>query len=533
MTTQYYLRVSGVNLAHSVYDTQDLNTIRGGGLMVLRGAERQVLSEPWPELAAGLNIISIGASVALLEFCVETDQEAAQVREKAAAALARDPKLHEVTFVVDVVRAHDGPFEADRQRLMALNQHQQMTALTLAIPEENQDPECGVCDGDRLRPGPHVERRDGEDLRRSESVFQRRKYGKEQKKGFYTDEIASDLPVEEKRRLVTELVRWDFSHHFEDLTAHPPEAARGLAGKLAVIYFDGNGFGGLLRDVANSPALHSKFFDACQDLRREFLRQLLATMNADEDGWVNTKCQSDDGRATEPRYRFETLLWGGDEMLWVVPAWKGWEVVERFYRFFKAQVFRTCDDSSSEPHPLTFAGGLVFASHKAPIQRLTALARKLADLAKDRMKREAKPEQDAGNAEQAKALRYQNLFAYEVLESFDHTGGMKLDDYRKQRLPQGADLAKLILNGEVMGEIAKAIRGLKEADFPRSALHELARPALRSHQRDTDTILARLKRRRPKLGDPIENLVALTSKDLCWWHLDQLWDYLPLERPTA
>ena len=533
MTTRYYLRVSGVNLAHSVYDTQDLNTIRGGGLMVLRGAERQVLPEPWPELAAGMNIISIGASVALLEFCVETDQEAAQVREKAAAALARDPKLHEVTFVVDVVRAHDGPFEADRQRLMALNQHQQMTALTLAIPEENQDPRCGVCDEDRLRPGPQREERDGRGLRRSESVFQRRKYGMEQKKAFYADEIASGLSVEEKRRLGTELVRRDFSHHFEDLAAHPPEAARGLAGKLAVIYFDGNGFGSLLRDVASTPTLHSKFFKVCGGLRREFLRQLLATMNADEDGWVNTQCQTDDGRATEPRYRFETLLWGGDEMLWVVPAWKGWEVVERFYRFFKAQVFRACDDPPTEAYPLTFAGGLVFASHKAPIQRLTDLARGLADLAKKRMKHEAKQEEQIGNAAKEKAVRYQNLIAYEALESFDHTGGMDLDDYRQQRLPEGAKAADLILNGEAMEEIAEAIRGLKESDFPRNALHELARPALRSHQRDTEAILARLKQRRPNLIAPIDRLAKLTGPALCWAHLDQLWDYLPLERPTA
>ena len=27
----------------------------------------------------------------------------------------------------------------------------------------------------------------------------------------------------------------------------------------------------------------------------------------------------------------ETLLWGGDEILWVVPAWKGWELARWFF----------------------------------------------------------------------------------------------------------------------------------------------------------------------------------------------------------
>ena len=36
---QYYLRVEGVNLAHFVYDTQDLSTVRGGSLLLLRAVD--------------------------------------------------------------------------------------------------------------------------------------------------------------------------------------------------------------------------------------------------------------------------------------------------------------------------------------------------------------------------------------------------------------------------------------------------------------------------------------------------------------
>jgi hypothetical protein len=32
------------------------------------------------------------------------------------------------------------------------------------------------------------------------------------------------------------------------------------------------------------------------------------------------------------KLRFETLLWGGDELVWVVPAWQGWWTLDFFFR---------------------------------------------------------------------------------------------------------------------------------------------------------------------------------------------------------
>src|SRR5439155_23707913 len=136
-----------------------------------------------------------------------------------------------------------------------------------------------------------------------------------------------------------------------------------------------------------TPDLLSSFDHTVKNYRRQALTALLHSMHTpqEKDLW------------TSPRgyYRLETLLWGGDELIWVVPAWQGWKILSLFYRQSTNWNFAA--------QPLTHAAGMVFCHHNAPIHSITALAKTLAEVAKEKS-------------------RDQNLFAYLVLESFDHVG---------------------------------------------------------------------------------------------------------------
>ena len=75
--SEYYLRVEGVNLDNSVYDTNDISTIRGGGFQLLTAVEN----------LAGLGFlekISTGASKGLFIIKNGQDPEAAvkEVKKK-------------------------------------------------------------------------------------------------------------------------------------------------------------------------------------------------------------------------------------------------------------------------------------------------------------------------------------------------------------------------------------------------------------------------------------------------------------------
>ncbi len=70
MNKKYYLRIEGVNLSNFVYDTQDLSTIRGGGLILLDSIDK--LKENFKGI---LDPISTGASSGLFEINTLTSAE--------------------------------------------------------------------------------------------------------------------------------------------------------------------------------------------------------------------------------------------------------------------------------------------------------------------------------------------------------------------------------------------------------------------------------------------------------------------------
>ena len=485
---KHYLRVEAVNISNFVYDTQDLSTIRGGGLLLLDAIERVRAEVQTPALTP----ITTGASSGFFEFDAADLQEATDVRGKVVSFLTSDESLKHATFVVDVLAAGgEEQFGADRERLLALNRWGQMQSPMVAIPRRNKDGGVGVCRVDRVRPATDTTLGPGAvKMAVSESVRVRREYGQEQKQTFYNRQTG----VQQTR---------EFSHDLDELTSD--EKKGNLNHKMAVIYLDGNRFGQLQAGLCRTASKQNKFDQELKEYRRTFLRSLLGLMG-DDQNWLSTR----------GRYRLETLLWGGDEMLFVVPAWKGWRTLEFFFEFSK--------DWKFDGHPLHHAGGVVFCHHNAPIHRITNLAHDLAELGKSKSREE-------------------NLFTYEVLESFDHIG-RDLEKFCQERTVQPLlptetlDARSLIING---GGMKGAVAGMEmvREKLPRRKLHALANNLLTKAEAAPEAISEFLieRQRKPRWriksqsGPNCQGFLGsvddyLRWRACTWLHLSTLWDYL-------
>ena len=460
----YYLRAEAMNLENFVFDTDDLSTVRGGSLLLSRSV--QGLHERPPLKCYGLEPVSVGASVGLYRFEARDDDDAHRVAEEVREQLRSDELAH-ATFVVDVVAVPDGPcgFRQAREQLLAMNRWGQMQAPSLVVPEKIEG-SPGPCAIDGLRPAdPNRRAPAGGYL--SPSVYVRREYGRQARQEGLGRELENASGCR-------------FTRSFEELAGGRPVELAG--GKMAVIYLDGNGFGAL---QAGLDEQGQKDFDrTLASSRRDFLQQLLQKMR-DDPGWQS-------GRNV---YRIEILVWGGDDMLLVVPAWKGWEALEIFYSSSAHLNFRG--------RHLTHAAGMVLCSHKAPIRRVRALAFALCERAKRRQ---------CGKG---------NYVAYVVLESFDHVG-RELDGYLRERWPDSlGDVDAMLVAGKDIQHLRAAVAGMKEdPTFSRRALYRLCR-----------SVIADVGDPGPPPGACPPELQqcehGLGHDQGRWLHIAELWDYLP------
>lgn len=486
--TEYYLRIEGVNLGNFIYDTADLNTIRGASLSLLDTIENV------PNMVEGmveLKAISTGASSGLFSFTApdgETDI-AEKVKEKIRDAIADEPVRRNATFVLDIIPSSgEKRFAIDRERLISMNRWNQMQQPRLAIPERNKKKSINVCGIDRVRPG--IEYDSGEKIPVSTSVQERRKFGRGQKKGNFYKNYATGVKPSR-----------GFTQHFDELTLDPKKG--NLNHKMAVIYLDGNSFG-KIQSRCKSPEKLNEFDRTIKSYRADLLGGIITLMDSDPANWVSN----------EGNYRFETLVWGGDEMILSVPAWQGWNLLTYIYEQMRRWEFIEETDEGIIKKRLTHAGGLVFCHHNAPINRVTYLAHRLAENAK---------------AESREA----NLFSYQVLESFDHVG-VDMERLRSYYRSPDEDNSYLILRGTGMRDVIRAFDYLKgsSSGFPRRKLYELL-DMIRDIPPEAANELEAV------IDDAIDSLNTIMGKDTekllsvyfrdnytLWFHLAELWDYI-------
>lgn len=405
------LRIEAINLAFVIDDTEDLSTRRGGSYMLL-----DAVNQLKNHFSDRLKAISTGASVGLFALqptAGDGQQLLAEVRQ--FLQNPEKPYAH-ATFAVDLVQ--DASFRSASEKAVAANRWRQMRELNFTTAWGESSKVCGT---DEIRPATcknYSPKSDSDYV--SASVAARRQAGRELRQTIYRD-------------ILGEPVGLQFTNETESLSTFPvgafQEIPANLNGKMAVFYADGNGFGRIQCSCQDAAALYAWDSDI-KEKRLTLLRELLDWL--EKTPWA---------RSDADELRFETLLWGGDELLFLLPAWLGLEFAEKF--------FALTADWHYASQPLTHAAGLVFAKHSTPISQLQKLAKQLAD---------------HGKTETRKA---QNSLSWVVLESFDHTGDQIEKFWERNGIPQnGWD--KLLLTTERLAAL-RDLPALKDA-LPRSAL---------------------------------------------------------------
>src|SRR5438552_573091 len=92
----FLVRAEAVNFGWFCYDTQDLNTIRGGSTLMMNAHELI-------HTRLGIELVVHGASQAIWSFEAESAEAADTQCQAIKEALATDDQLKHATFVVDVV----------------------------------------------------------------------------------------------------------------------------------------------------------------------------------------------------------------------------------------------------------------------------------------------------------------------------------------------------------------------------------------------------------------------------------------------
>lgn len=249
------------------------------------------------------------------------------------------------------------------------------------------------------------------------SAERRRRYGRDKKFKFYGSELRhvadrcaelrTDGPADRAAagfldttqaallRTADDLQQsgLDFALTFADLSlqqgrAGPAEAGDPLPpsvrGKMALLYLDGNAFGARCQPFLSSIGAYRALNDYLAMRRARLLATVLDWMLRRTPAMIRPATQED----PKHRLRFETLLWGGDEFLWVLPAAFGWElmgVVQNAladWRPAEALAGTPGIDKAALDAPLTHAAGLLFCDDKAPIRITRNLVKGLADAGK-------------------------------------------------------------------------------------------------------------------------------------------------------
>lgn len=481
------LRIEGVNLAHSIDDTEDLSTRRGGGLMLL-----EVINEIEKQCGKDLKRISTGASAGLFEVTGNVDVAKSAIQ----SLLSQEPYCYG-TFVVDGVQSGDG-FPALERAAVAANRWRQMQSLSFS-PMGLKSHKGEVCEVGEVRPAQRTMNMKGKAQQVSTSVQARRKHGVRSKRDFYK-------PTLEKSRHP----RSKLARDFEEIATKPKVEPhpKTLKGKLAVFYADGNNFGAIARGCQRPEDLRS--WDTYIKGQREALLTKLLDHAASQGHWNNK----------EDKICLETLLWGGDELMFAVPGWCGMDLAHKFFE--QTQGIEYPKDSGNR---LTHACGLVFCHHQAPISRISHLAKALAEKGKE-------------------ANREANSLNWLVLESFDHTGS-GLDDYLERRFGETLGWSDLALDSTALDALVQDLPSLRK-ELPRSAIVRITRalaerrafnaegeemPLIRRARQQVDEAGGEnFKILWPKIHPKKTawDMAAASCDDLgAWIKLAELWDYCP------
>ena len=329
-----------------------------------------------------------------------------------------------------------------------------------------------------------------------------RAFGRQERSRFYDRilQLGDATCIDAAARLVQD--NMNFATEFSQLCAEDDEAMRkrlrpSLPSKLCVLHLDGNGFGKAISALAGKPPQ----LEALSTYIRLRQAQLLAAA-------VNAAMDCPDMRFADAdrhkRLRLQTLLWGGDEMTFVMPAWFGFDFFAKIEPALQGWVPMHGTEPLSEG-PLTHGVGLIFADRKMPIALLRSLA--------DKVSLSAKAQKPSAGVQ---AL---------ALEGFD-LPDTSAEGLRRRlfELPAGMTGVALDASFQLQTKDQKFAEALVhwrnlERDLPRSQAHKLLRKLRDTHKSLRDahekTSVADVKDELARVGSTAPNHEALARQLVC------------------
>lgn len=475
---------------------------------------------------ASLRLISAGASIVIYSLDVERNQKGESTEQQIAETfrkwLGSHAALRHATFAVAVVSMQGRQFKQAFELALHNVRRQQLRQPSVmcrplapgSCPQDSwiENPQR-FCDIDQKRaaevdlkclPKESVTAyaKAGDKNIASAATYERRRYGRHTKIRLYHmlgNAHVQEVNDEQQESRFTPA--WEFSEIADRAsdrlaTGDDPERFKDLSRKMAVIYIDGNKF-------ARQIAKHSQTVTAYQNVdrlllekRRTLMSRLVKHLKKDEpekdepekddlekdDPYWKYKVEVTDPntakRRFEERFRIETLMWGGDELIWVVPAWCGLETVKLFFD-------ETANWSLPNEQRLTHSVGMVFCSYKSPIRSVVNLAKGLADSTKGILPQVVKQASaDSGPAKTDSETPdynspHANVLTYQVLESFDHLGE-NFDQAREQLRFPGMNAADMVLTAGQLGRLIEHLVELKNAvKLPQTRIYQIAQSLIR------------------------------------------------------
>ena len=441
MLDAFVISIEATGFDQTVYDVENLSAIRGASLAMLYAPDK---AEPALRRSRfSLEKIYSGASEGAFWFAAE------QVRAEELKELAADIRtaIHKsdlpdkgpyehLGHAVSIVKVIGGDKSGALLRARALNAVQKRQSITWPLPDYDPDSKGFDEGGDRVRPAV-IEYKYKKTEKWVSSAFKARHvFGNRERSKFYEKIlfVKGFEPVVED---------------FEEMVAAPlGSLGASLKTKTAVFFADGNKLGTL----AASAIANGTITNYSRELKRHQENLLTAINDWRAAGYLSHKTRhavlNTDKSKEEWRWRFESLLWGGDEVCFVMPAWHAIEFVKLFFAATKGWTVTGT--------PVTQSAGLVICPHKTPIRQIKKIAEDLAKECK-------------------KNFTERSLLQIEIFESIalPDTG---LDRYRKRLYGEAATHVskQITIDGDKLDGFVGTIVDLKKR-FPRSQLYKLLR----------------------------------------------------------
>jgi len=431
----WHVVVNAISFGNVMYDTDDLSAIRGASWAMLAICDN-LAAALRAALGNGFTVEEVSAGASRAHLCVKAQDPSAteaMLQQTLDEVLSggnasangafneAEPGLASLLPHLVFSRSVDAD-EATARRSCAIAQYQMMDVALPAMVDKAQskarleqdakdkgtgrsDPSRAMqladegqpCTKDRVRPifrlGWRAARNDEttsqpmRDVPVSASFFARHEFGRTGRRPrFYKSQAGIGLET-----------CCSLADSFEEIVEKPPPGLPvTVRNKMCVLYMDGNAFGRIRQDwLANESGDAAGFSRAISGTRKALLKGLVDYFCEDgQEGWLRVcpqkKYLENGKQRTMPALRFETLMWGADESVFVFPGWAYPAVMSKLAQLLDDPQCGRITMPDDSTRTLSYAIGVAIGHYKTPIRAMKALAGQLADSAKARAKALAK-----------------------------------------------------------------------------------------------------------------------------------------------